>query len=375
MMTSSPLPLDQADLPALREYGAPAVAVVGGAWTLPMLAGRFPELESRVAAAAARVAAWDLSGLHSLDGAGAVLLWRGWGHRRPVQLRLQPEHAAVFEALAAAPSALPPRPRGGVMLASAQALENVVDHALDATRLMGRLAIDTVGWLVRPGTIAWREISANIYRAGTQALPITALVGFLVGLTLSYLTSRELKVFGADVFLVNILGISVWRELGPMLAAILIAGRSGSAMTAQLGVMRLTQELDALSVMGISHTARLVLPKVAALALALPLVTVWTCLLMLAGGILAGRSQLGMDPMQFIRALPAAVPVSNLVLGVAKAAGFGVLVAFVACHFGLRVKPDTESLGAGTTASVVSSITVVIVLDALVAVLFSDVGL
>jgi phospholipid/cholesterol/gamma-HCH transport system permease protein len=99
-----------------------------------------------------------------------------------------------------------------------------------------------------PGRAAWRETSANVYRAGSLALPITALVGFLVGVTLSYLTSRQLKAYGADVFIVNILGIGVWRELGPMLAAILIAGRSGSAMTAQLGVMRVTQELDALSV-------------------------------------------------------------------------------------------------------------------------------
>ena len=213
-----------------------------------------------------------------------------------------------------------------------------------------------------------------MYRAGALALPITALVGFLVGVTLSYLTSRQLKAYGADVFIVNILGIGVWRELGPMLAAILIAGRSGSAMTAQLGVMRVTQELDALSVMGISHTARLVLPKVLALALAMPLVTVWTCLVMLAGGMLAARAELGIDPLQFLRALPGSVPASNLALGLGKSVGFGALIAFVACHFGLRVKPDTESLAAGTTASVVSSITAVIMLDALVAVLFSDVG-
>jgi phospholipid/cholesterol/gamma-HCH transport system permease protein len=128
-------------------------------------------------------------------------------------------------------------------------------------------------------------------------------------------------------------------------------------------------------VMGISHTARLVLPKVLALAVALPLVTLWTSVVMLAGGMLAAKVQLGMDPLQFLRALPAAVPAANLALGFGKAAGFGALVALVACHFGLRVKPDTESLAAGTTSSVVSAITAVIMLDALVAVIFSDVGI
>lgn len=346
-----------------------------GAWTLKSIAGRFVALEGEIAAAAAQARGWDLSGIAALDGAGAVLLWRGWGHRRPAALTLRPEHEAIFGALEAAPLAAPKRVHGSRWAAPARALLRAADHAIEATRLAGRLALDTLQWLRAPGRIAWREISANVYRAGAQSLPITGLVGLLVGLTLSYLTSRQLKTFGADAFVVNILGIAVWRELGPMLAAVLVAGRSGSAMTAQLGVMRVTQELDALSVMGISHTQRLVLPKVLALALALPLVTVWTSALMLVGGMLAAKAELGMDPQQFLAALPGAVPAANLALGLGKAAGFGAVVALVACHFGLRVKPDTESLAAGTTASVVSAITAVIVLDATVAVMFSDVGL
>ena len=376
---SAALAADQAQPPTLREEAgiggaASALVVVTGAWTLPMLAGRFADLEAEVESAARNTRTWDLHGISSLDGAGAVLLWRGWSHRRPMQLRLRAEHEAIFTALAAAPVRPPPRRERTDGLLVTRALLRAAEHGLDATRLAGQLAIDGAGWLRHPGRFAWRETSANVYRAGSLALPITALVGFLVGVTLSYLTSRQLKAYGADVFIVNILGIGVWRELGPMLAAIRIAGRSGSAMTAQLGVMRVTQELDALSVMGISHTARLVLPKVLALALAMPLVTVWTCLVMLAGGMLAARAELGIDPLQFLRALPGSVPASNLALGLGKSVGFGALIAFVACHFGLRVKPDTESLAAGTTASVVSSITAVIMLDALVAVLFSDVG-
>jgi phospholipid/cholesterol/gamma-HCH transport system permease protein len=367
-----------ASTPTLHEQGdagGPGVWAASGAWTMKSVAARYGALEHEIASAAAAARGWDLSGIAALDGAGAVLLWRGWGHRRPGGLTLRPEHEAVFGALAAAQLSPPTPARRSRWAAPWQALVRAAEHGIEATRLLGQLALDLLRWLRSPREIAWREVSANVYRAGAQALPITGLVGFLVGLTLSYLISRQLSAFGADAFVVNILGIAVWRELGPMLAAILVAGRSGSAMTAQLGVMRVTQELDALSVMGISHTARLVLPKVLALALALPLVTVWASSLMLAGGMLAARAELGMDPQQFLNALPAAVPVSNLAIGLGKAVGFGALVALVACHFGLRVKPDTESLAAGTTAAVVSSITAVIVLDAAVAVMFSDVGL
>jgi phospholipid/cholesterol/gamma-HCH transport system permease protein len=371
---SSPDP----EAPVLLEQGdagGPGIWAASGSWTLKALAGRFAELERQIGAAAAGASGWDLSGIVSLDGAGALLLWRGWGHRRPGGLALRPEHEPIFGALATAPLLRPRPPRGQAGPAAWRALLGAAEHAVEATHLAGQLAIDLLRWARHPQEVAWREFSANVYRAGAQSLPITGLVGFLVGLTLAYLTAQQLKTFGADVFVVNILGIAVWRELGPMLAAILIAGRSGSAMTAQLGVMRVTQELDALSVMGISHTARLVLPKVLALAVALPLVTLWTSVVMLAGGMLAAKVQLGMDPLQFLRALPAAVPDANLALGFGKAAGFGALVALVACHFGLRVKPDTESLAAGTTSSVVSAITAVIMLDALVAVIFSDVGI
>jgi hypothetical protein len=120
---------------------------------------------------------------------------------------------------------------------------------------------------------AGAEISAGIYRTGAQALAITALVGFLVGIVLSYLSAQQLKTFGADIFIINLLGVSIIRELGPVLAAVLVAGRSGSSMTAQLGVMRVTEELDAMTVMGIPHTVRLILPKVIALAISMPLVS------------------------------------------------------------------------------------------------------
>ena len=218
-------------------------------------------------------------------------------------------------------------------------------------------------------------MNQGIWYFGATALPITALVGFLIGVVLAYLMSQQLRQFGADAFIVNILGVALIRELGPVLAAILIAGRSGSSITAQIGVMRVTEELDAMRVMGIAKGYRLVLPRAIAMAIAMPLLTVWTTLAALLGGMLASDLVMGVTPAYFFEALPGAVQISNLWLSVGKSVVFGLFIALIGCHFGLRVKPNTESLGRGTTASVVISITMVILVDALFAVVFKDIGL
>jgi phospholipid/cholesterol/gamma-HCH transport system permease protein len=199
-------------------------------------------------------------------------------------------------------------------------------------------------------------------------------VGALIGVVLAYLTALQLRQFGAEAFIVNILGVSLVRELGPMLAAILVAGRSGSAITAQIGVMRVTEELDAMRVMGIAHGFRLVMPRAIALAIAMPLIATWTTLAGLAGGMLAADLALGITPAFFMNALPEAVSAANLGLAVGKSAVFGISIALIGCHYGLRVEPNTESLGRGTTSAVVTAITAVIVIDALFAVAFRSVG-
>jgi len=168
--------------------------------------------------------------------------------------------------------------------------------------------------------------------------------------------------------------MAVIRELGPLLAAILVAGRSGSSITAQLGVMRVTEELDAMLVMGISHGYRLIMPKVVALAISMPLLVVWTDAMALLGGMVSAKIEMGMSFRYFLQKLPDAVPFVNYTIGLLKGATFGVLIALISCHFGLRIKPNTESLGRGTTTSVVTAITVVILADAVYAIIFSGTG-
>ncbi|HLA34211.1 MAG TPA: ABC transporter permease [Rhodocyclaceae bacterium] len=321
---------------------------------------------------------WDGRALEALDSAGALLLWRAWGRRRPASLRLREEHRRVFERLEALPTTPPPvrrvSPLAGVIALGALTL-TFVRHAVDFIALIGRAMLDIAHVLRHPADFPRREISANLYKSGVCAMPVTALVGFLIGVVLSYLSALQLKQFGADVFIVNILGLGIVRELGPVLVAILVAGRSGSAMTAQLGVMRVTEEIDALATMGVSRSLRLVLPKVVALSVAMPLLVLWTTAIALLGGMASAQVQLDISYAFFFHTLPRVVPVANLWIGLAKGAVFGMLVALVACHFGLRVRPNTESLSSNTTASVVAAITVVIIVDAIFAMTTRTLGL
>jgi len=350
---------------------------VAGAWNLRSLAPVVSVLIEHLQACAAD-ASWDLRAVTAMDHAGALILWRSWGRRRANHLVLLPEHEPMFARLEAMQqqetvNAVPFDWRASVAFVGGGILA-LASHLTAAVLLLGNVVLDAIELLRRPQRIPWREISANIYHIGAQALGITALVGFLVGVVLSYLTGEQLRNYGAEIFLVNLLGVSIIRELGPVLAAILIAGRSGSAMTAQLGVMRVTEELDAMQVMGIPHTVRLILPKMIALAIAMPLIILWTDAVALFGGMMAAEAQLGLDYQFFLNGLPEAVPLANLWLGLGKGVVFGLLIALVACHFGLRIEANTESLGQGTTSSVVTAITVVIVVDAVFAVMFSSVG-
>ena len=321
---------------------------------------------------------WNLERLQRLDHIGAQLLWNHWDRRWPPKLHLSDAQRLMLERVARYSAARPERPRRTLwqrFTGLGALVWRMLDHLVDMTRLLGQLLLDILRLARHPREGPWRDVTGHIYHIGSTALPITALVGFLIGLVLAYLTSQQLKQFGADAFIVNILGLSLIRELGPMLAAILVAGRSGSAITAQIGVMRVTEELDAMRVMGIPLGYRLVMPRAFALALVMPLVAVWTTLSALVGGMLAADLTMGLTPTFFINNLPNAVQVANLTLASAKSVVFGFLIALIGCHYGLRVKPNTESLGQGTTASVVTSITVVILVDALFAVVFKTVGI
>jgi phospholipid/cholesterol/gamma-HCH transport system permease protein len=356
------------------------VVVASGIWQVHALAecGAIKSISATLASLKDNQALeWDLSQIISLDHIGAQMFWNAWGKRRPEKLKLAPKQEELFKRIEGAGRVELPRTRPNrlnwVMVLGFGML-SFFEHLHGFIRLIGQVVQDIGRFLRHPLTGPWREISANVFHAGFQALGITALVGFLIGVVLSYLSAQQLRTFGGDMYLVNILGMSVIRELGPLLAAILVAGRSGSSITAQLGVMRVTEELDAMLVMGISHGYRLIMPKVVALAVSMPLLVVWTDSMALIGGMVSAKMELNLSARYFIQKLPDAVPLANYLIGLLKGTVFGVLIALVSCHFGLRIKPNTESLGRGTTTSVVTAITVVILADAVFAIIFSGVG-
>ncbi|MBS0506192.1 MAG: ABC transporter permease [Proteobacteria bacterium] len=361
-----------------QDSGAAPCALAQGDWVAAAFAER--RAWRRVAGelrACGPGHAWSLRGVARLDHVGAQILWNHWGRAWPARLELSDTQRQMLERVAQFSSASAP-PAPWRLVDQIDRLGELVLHAVGHMRglvlLVGQLLLDLLRVAANPLRAPWRDISGHLYQMGTRALPITALVGFLIGVVLAYLMSLQLRQFGAEAFIVNILGISLIRELGPMLGAILVAGRSGSAITAQIGVMRVTEELDAMRVMGIAHGFRLVLPRALALGLAMPLIALWTTLAALAGGMLAADLTMGISSAYFVQMLPAVVKVSNLWLAMGKSMVFGVFIALIGCHWGLRVKPNTQSLGEGTTASVVSAITMVIIVDALFAVAFRNLG-
>ncbi len=351
---------------------------LSGDWTLASLPTPIADLESRLADLAVSKPVWNLEGIERIDSVGAILLWRVWGRRWPQSLALAPQQRRVIERIAAQPAdtaIVVPRAYDAWIVGLGILALKAIKNLHDIVTLIGQMVLDVLYLLRHPREFPLREFSATLYKSGAQALPVTALVGFLIGIVLSYLSSLQLKTFGADIFIVNLLGISVIRELGPVIVAVLVAGRSGSAMTAQIGVMRVTEEIDALATMGISRSIRLVLPKVAALSLAMPLLVIWCSAAGLVGGMVSANLEMGLAYGYFVETLPRVVPVANVWIALGKGFFFGMLIALIACHFGLKVRPNTESLSSRTTSSVVTAITVVIIVDAVFAILTRSVGM
>ncbi|OQK17481.1 ABC transporter permease [Methyloprofundus sedimenti] len=359
------------------EEGNGNLIMLEGQWTLRTLAESIKLRQAIKKLGTRKDKQWDISQVDRLDSAAAFLLWQAWGKQLPSNLHMREEHRRLFEQWHGRKIPEPQMmlPDLSMVLHFWEAMFlGFYQHICAWLTLFGRLTLDMIYLLGHPRAIPFKEISLTIYKAGVSALGITALVGLLVGVSMSYLSSLQLQRFGAEIYIIDLLGLSIIRELGPMLAAIIIAGRSGSSMTAEIGIMRVTQELDALSALGISHSLRLVLPKVVALSLVMPLLIVWTDVIALMGGMASAQLALDISYQQFFEQLPKSVPVVNVYIGLAKGVMFGMMIAMIACHFGFLIKPNTESLGSETTHAVVASITAVIMVDTVFSIVFRNVG-
>jgi phospholipid/cholesterol/gamma-HCH transport system permease protein len=229
--------------------------------------------------------------------------------------------------------------------------------------------------VLQPRRIRWPVLWLEVQRAGVDALPITGLLSFLLGVVIAYQGGVQLQLYGANIFIVELVSITMLRELAPMMTAIIVAGRTGSAYTAQIGTMQVTEEVDALRTIGIAPMDALVLPKVIGLSLALPLLTVFADAMGVLGGMAMSATMLDVSAGEFTERIPEAVSLTSFLIGIGKAPVFAALVALVGCFQGMQVRGGADSVGRQTTTSVVQSIFLVIVADAVFSVIFSWLGI
>jgi len=239
---------------------------------------------------------------------------------------------------------------------------------------LGQTVTILVFSLLRPWRIRWRAVARHMETTGLNALPIVGLISFLIGLVLAFQGAAQLEQFGAQIFTVNIVGVGVLREMAILLTAIIVAGRSGSAFTAQLGSMQVNEEIDALRTLGLDPMEVLVLPRVLGLVLVMPLLAFYADLMGLLGGAIMTDIALGITLPEFIAQLRQSVDLGDLFVGLVKAPPFAFLIAMVGCFEGFRVSRSAESVGHATTRAVVEGIFLVIVLDAVMSIFFQVIG-
>ncbi len=327
----------------------------------------------------------DLAGLRELDTLGAWLLEKmsrrasSAGH--PVQLvGVDDNYSGLIEEVRQVnrrnPAQLPAlNPVVAKVNEIGRSAVTATEDVSVFLQMLGSLFMALVGVLRRPRSLRLTSLVYQLYRVGWQAIPIVVLITFLIGAIIAQQGFFHFRKFGADSYVVDMVGILVLRELGVLIVAIMVAGRSGSAYTAELGSMKMREEIDALSTMGLDPVEVLILPRIIALVIALPILSFIGSMAALYGGGLVAQFYGGMEPPIYIARLHEAVSVTHFQVGILKAPFMALVIGIVACSEGLRVKGSAESLGKQTTTSVVKSIFLVIVLDGLFAIFFASIGM
>ncbi len=358
----------------------------GGAWIAANVT-RLELLTETVASQLGRSTAvrLDMAGVKELDTLGAWLLEKltrragAAGHPAEV-VGVADNYSGLMDEVrqvnhhnpAPPPTPTPALAKLGDIGRATLSLREDVTVFLD---MLGALFMALIGVLRRPRSLRLTSLVYQLYRIGWQAIPIMVLITFLIGAIIAQQGFFHFRKFGAESYTVDMVGILVLRELGVLIVAIMVAGRSGSSYTAELGSMKMREEIDALSTMGLDPVDVLVLPRVAALVFALPILTFIGSMAALYGGGLVAQFYGGMSPSIYIARLQEAVSVNSFEVGIVKAPFMALVIGIVACSEGLRVQGSAESLGRQTTTSVVKSIFLVIVLDGFFAVFFASIGM
>ena len=354
---------------------------MSGSWTARGIGAIGPQLDALPAPSRSEMVV-DGARIEALDTAGAWVLQKLLRRLREegstVQVRgLRAEFANLVDAVGreAADQAAILTPAASAPSSTLEDLgrgaSSALAQAVALLSFVGECAVALAGCVAHPARFRWRPILYNIRSAGFDALPIVGLVSFLIGIVVAYQGADQLRQYGANIFVADLVGLSMLREFAPLFTAIIIAGRSGSAYAAQIGTMSVTEEIDAMRTIGIAPLDMLVLPKILALVIALPLLTVFADILGVFGGMLMARAQLGVSFDEFLDRFVKAIDLTAYLIGVGKAPVFAAIIVVVGCFQGFRTQGGADSVGRQTTRSVVQSIFLVIVADALFSIAFS----
>ena len=368
--------------PAAITQSTPEQLALSGDWTARGLGAIGQQLDELSVSARLEMVI-DGSRIVALDTAGAwvmqKLLRSLRGEAGVVRVTdLRPEFASLLELVGPQPvdQGVPAvSKRASTLERLGRSAEAAAAQAIALLGFVGEIALAFAGCVARPARLRWRPILYNLRSAGFDALPIVGLLSFLLGIVVAYQGADQLRQYGANIFIADLVGLSMLREFAPLITAIIIAGRSGSAYAAQIGTMSVTEEIDALRTLGMAPLDILVLPKILALSIALPLLTVFADVLGVFGGMLMARAQLAVGFGEFLDRFVKAVSVTAYLIGICKAPVFAIIIAVIGCFQGLRTRGGADSVGRQTTRSVVQSTFLVIVADALFSVVFSALDL
>ena len=361
----------------LFETASGTTLKISGAWRLAALARAWRELAALHPRAPLTV---DGSELQSIDGAAALALLHALtvAGIDPQTIALDgfsEPHRRVFDDVRrrlAGAGSLTPRHRPRWLAEIGQKTVALGTLLADHLNFLGASISAVAEALFRPHRLRPRELTAQFEQVCLNAIPVVALVTLLIGVTIAYLLGMQAEKYGANIFVVDGVGIGMTREFAPIIVATIIAGRSGAAFTAQLGAMRLTEEIDAIRTLGLSPLQVLVVPRVLALMLALPLLVFIGDVTGIAGAMLVAEPMLGLTPTTFLERLHEALDIRHFWVGIGKAPAFALFIAVIGCRMGFTVERDTRAVGLATTSTVVQSIVAVILLDAGFAVLFQE---
>lgn len=366
-----------------EDGGAPRVAA-GGEWTV----GHAGDLERLVDSFTARPAKrfrFDLSAISRLDSAGAWLLCRAARRLEETGAAvrfhgLDPRRQPLLDLVRAnRDCSVEPEPSRhpvfDMLERVGRSAFDVCEEAMALTGFIGVVTVTGLRALARPRRFRLVSLTNQIEQTGLNALPIVGLMAFLIGIVLAYQGATQLRRFGAEIFTIDLMAVSVLREIGVLLTAIMVAGRSGSAFTAQIGTMKVSEEIDAMRALGLDPLEILVLPRINALLVTLPILTLFADFVGIVGGAAMAVFSLDLSATQFLGRLEEAVTLDHFLVGIVKAPVFAYLIAVIGCYEGLRVEGGAESVGRLTTRAVVESIFLVIVADAAFSIMFTAMGL